>query len=166
LLTLGENRLFLPGFPIPEGLSVTGDDAAVSGAEIVVSVVPSEFLRATITRLCAHLHNGQIIVSATKGVEDRSLLRMTEVIAACLMETGLKLPMGAFSGPSFALEVAQGQPTAITVAFDDAAVAARVQSGAGLGDAAALHFDGCDWRGDGRGAEERNRHRRRSCRQG
>jgi glycerol-3-phosphate dehydrogenase (NAD(P)+) len=91
-------------------------------------VVPSEFLRATITRLCPHLHTGQIIVSATKGVEDRSLLRMTEVIAACLKETGLKLPMGAFSGPSFALEVAQGQPTAITVAFEDAAIAARIQA--------------------------------------
>jgi glycerol-3-phosphate dehydrogenase (NAD(P)+) len=128
IVDAGENRLFLPGFPIPEGLSVTGDDAAVSGAEIVVSVVPSEFLRATITRLCAHLHNGQIIVSATKGVEDRSLLRMTEVIAACLMETGLKLPMGAFSGPSFALEVAQGQPTAVTVAFEGAAIAARIQT--------------------------------------
>ena len=124
----GENRLFLPGFPIPEGLRVTGDDAAVGRAEIVVSVVPSEFLRATITRLCPHLHTGQIIVSATKGVEDRSLLRMTEVIAACLKETGLKLPMGAFSGPSFALEVAQGQPTAITVAFEDAAIAARIQA--------------------------------------
>jgi glycerol-3-phosphate dehydrogenase (NAD(P)+) len=124
----GENRLFLPGFPIPEGLRVTGDDAAVGRAEIVVSVVPSEFLRATITRLCPHLHTGQIIVSATKGVEDRSLLRMTEVIAACLKETGLKLPMGAFSGPSFALEVAQGQPTAITVAFEDATIAARIQA--------------------------------------
>jgi glycerol-3-phosphate dehydrogenase (NAD(P)+) len=124
----GENRLFLPGFPIPEGLRVTGDDAAVGRAEIVVSVVPSEFLRATITRLCPHLHTGQIIVSATKGVEDRSLLRMTEVIAACLKETGLKLQMGAFSGPSFALEVAQGQPTAITVAFEDATIAARIQA--------------------------------------
>jgi len=124
----GENRLFLPGFPIPEGLRVTGNDAAVGRAEIVVSVVPSEFLRATITRLCPHLHTGQIIVSATKGVEDRSLLRMTEVIAACLKETGLKLPMGAFSGPSFALEVAQGQPTAITVAFEDATIAARIQA--------------------------------------
>ena len=124
----GENRLFLPGFPIPEGLRVTGDDAAVGRAEIVVSVVPSEFLRATITRLCPHLHTGQIIVSATKGVEDRSLLRMTEVIAACLKETGLKLPMGAFSGPSFALEVAQAQPTAITVAFENAAIAARMQA--------------------------------------
>jgi glycerol-3-phosphate dehydrogenase (NAD(P)+) len=128
IVDAGENKLFLPGFPIPEGLSVTGDDAAVGEAEIVVSVIPSEFLRATITRLRPHLHAGQIIVSATKGVEDRSLLRMTEVIAACLKGAELKLPIGAFSGPSFALEVAEGQPTAITVAFEDAAIAARIQA--------------------------------------
>lgn len=128
IVDAGENKLFLPGFSIPEGLSVTGDDAAVGEAEIVVSVIPSEFLRATITRLRPHLHAGQIIVSATKGVEDRSLLRMTEVIAACLKGAELKLPIGAFSGPSFALEVAEGQPTAITVAFEDAAIAARIQA--------------------------------------
>jgi len=126
----GENKLFLPGFTLPERVRVTGDEAAVGEAEIVVSVIPSEFLRATFTRLRPHLHTGQIIVSATKGVEERSLLRMSQVIAACVSETGagLKLPIGAFSGPSFALEVAQGQPTAITVAFDDAAVAARIQA--------------------------------------
>jgi glycerol-3-phosphate dehydrogenase (NAD(P)+) len=125
-----ENKLFLPGFPIPAGITVTGDDDAVREAEIVVSVIPSEFLRATIMRLRPHLHTGQIIVSATKGVEDRSLLRMTEVIASCLAERGasLKLPIGAFSGPSFALEVAEGQPTVITVAFEDAAIAARIQA--------------------------------------
>jgi glycerol-3-phosphate dehydrogenase (NAD(P)+) len=52
---------------------------------------------------------------------------MSEVIAASLAEAGLALPVGALSGPSFAYEVAQGQPTAVTVAFDDAAVAARIQ---------------------------------------
>jgi glycerol-3-phosphate dehydrogenase (NAD(P)+) len=128
IVDAGENKLFLPGFPIPAGVRITGDTAAVGEAEIVVSVIPSEFLRATITRLRPHLHTGQIIVSATKGVEDRSLLRMSEVIGSCLTETSLRLPIGAFSGPSFAQEVAQGQPTAITVAFDDAAVAARIQA--------------------------------------
>jgi glycerol-3-phosphate dehydrogenase (NAD(P)+) len=53
---------------------------------------------------------------------------MTEVIAATLAETGLILPVGALSGPSFALEVAQGQPTAVTVAFDDPEIAARIQA--------------------------------------
>ncbi len=130
IVDAGENKLFLPGFPIPAGVNVTDEEAAVGGAEIVISVIPSEFLRAALMRLRPHLHTGQIIVSATKGVEDQSLLRMTEVIGSCLAETGasLRLPTGALSGPSFAQEVAQGQPTAITVAFEDPAIAARIQA--------------------------------------
>jgi glycerol-3-phosphate dehydrogenase (NAD(P)+) len=125
----GENKLFLPGFPLPPEIAITGDNSAVADAEIVVSVVPSEFLRSTFARIGPHLHPGQIIVSATKGVEDHTYLRMTQVIAASLAEIGLTpLPIGAFSGPSFALEVAQGQPTALTVAFRDSAIATRIQT--------------------------------------
>ena len=155
-----ENTLFLPGFPLPPDILVTASDADISGAEIVVSVVPSEFLRPTLARLRPHLHPGPIIVSATKGVEDNSFLRMTEVIGEALaghfalapptieLEAGISpyispvqstgvfssegslsaLPIGAFSGPSFAIEVAQGQPTAIVTAFADPEIAARIQS--------------------------------------
>jgi len=127
----GENKLFFPGFPIPQELAVTGDCAAVHDAEIAVSVVPSEFLRSVMARFGPHLHAGQIIVSATKGVEDHTFLRMTEVIEACLAEGSesfpLELPVGAMSGPSFAQEVAEGQPTALTIAFDDGAIAAGVR---------------------------------------
>jgi glycerol-3-phosphate dehydrogenase (NAD(P)+) len=127
IIDAGENTLFLPGFPIPGAIAITGSEAAVADAEIVVSVVPSEFLRPALSRLRAHLHPGQIVVSATKGVEDNTYLRMTQVIAASLGEIGLTLPIGAFSGPSFALEVAQGQPTAVTVAFEDSEIAAIIQ---------------------------------------
>jgi glycerol-3-phosphate dehydrogenase (NAD(P)+) len=128
-----ENILFLPGFPIPPEIDLTGSEAAVADAEIVLSVVPSEFLRPTLARLGPHLRPGQIIVSATKGVEDQTFLRMTQVIASSLPQNqsgqpALDLPIGAFSGPSFALEVAQAQPTAITVAFADSEVAARIQN--------------------------------------
>jgi glycerol-3-phosphate dehydrogenase (NAD(P)+) len=122
-----ENVLFLPGFPIPPGLTITADEAAAAEAGIVVSVIPSEFLRPTLARIRPHLHSGQIVVSATKGVENRTFLRMTQVIAASLGEANLDLPIGALSGPSFAREVAQGQPTAVTVAFKDSSIAARVQ---------------------------------------
>jgi glycerol-3-phosphate dehydrogenase (NAD(P)+) len=127
IVDAGENKPFLPGFPLPAQIGITGDNAAAADAEIIVSVVPSEFLRSTLARLRPHMHPGQIVVSATKGVENRTFLRMTEVIAASLAEAGLSLPVGAFSGPSFALEVAQGQPTAVTVAFADAAIASRIQ---------------------------------------
>jgi glycerol-3-phosphate dehydrogenase (NAD(P)+) len=156
----GENTQFLPGFPIPRSIPVTGDCEAVADAEIVLSVVPSEFLRPTMVRLSPYLHPGQIVVSATKGVEDHTFLRMTEVIAGSLAKetaaepaplllelpgidlptpdlmefetpgpsrAGLQLPVGALSGPSFALEVAQSMPTAITVAFTDPEIAAYIQ---------------------------------------
>ena len=123
-----ENRHFLPGFRFPDSLAITASDReAIASAEILVCVVPSEFLRATIARLAPHLHPGQILVSGTKGIEDHSFLRMTEVIQSCLSDAGLALPVGTLSGPSFAQEVAAGMPTAVTIAFADAAVAAIVQ---------------------------------------
>jgi glycerol-3-phosphate dehydrogenase (NAD(P)+) len=123
-----ENLLFLPGFPLPYALRVTSDEAlGVAEAEILVCVVPSEFLRPTMARLVPHLHTGQIVISATKGLEDHSFLRMTEVIQSCVSTVGLELSTGALSGPSFAQEVAAGMPTAVTIAFPDPAVAAFVQ---------------------------------------
>jgi glycerol-3-phosphate dehydrogenase (NAD(P)+) len=147
IVDAGENKLFLPGFPLPASLAITGDCAIVREAEIVVSVIPSEFLRATFARLGPHLRQGQIILSATKGIEDGAYLRMTEVIAdslqgfsspsslvsagvpgePSLLAGGGRHWIGALSGPSFAYEVAQGQPTAVTVAYDDPAIAARVR---------------------------------------
>jgi glycerol-3-phosphate dehydrogenase (NAD(P)+) len=123
-----ENLRFLPGFPFPESLHVTANDAlAIAEAEILICVVPSEFLRPTIGRLTPHLRPGQILVSATKGLEDHSFLRMTEVLQSCVSKAGLTLPVGALSGPSFAQEVAAGMPTALTIAFSDPAVGARIQ---------------------------------------
>jgi glycerol-3-phosphate dehydrogenase (NAD(P)+) len=122
-----ENAQFLPGFPLPPEIAVTGDDAAVSTAEIVLSVTPSEFLRSTLLRLRKHLHNSQFVLSATKGLEERTFLRMTQVISATLEPAGLLVSIGALSGPSFAQEVAQGQPTVVTVAFSDHQIAAFIQ---------------------------------------
>lgn len=122
-----ENILFLPGFPLPPSIEIAAGEKVVADAEIVVSVIPSDFLRATLGRVVPHMHQGQIVVSATKGVEDRTCLRMTEVVSSVLTAAGLELPVGAFSGPSFAREVAEGQPTALTVAFSDLEVASRVR---------------------------------------
>ncbi len=122
------NLRYLPGFPFPEALRITADDrAAVRGAEILVCVVPSEFLRVTMTRLSPHMHEDQVLVSATKGIEDHTFLRMTEAMHDCLDDARLVLPVGALSGPSFAQEVAAGMPTAVTIAFTDPADAARIQ---------------------------------------
>jgi glycerol-3-phosphate dehydrogenase (NAD(P)+) len=127
ILSAGENTQFLPGFPIPSGIAITGDREAITSADILISTIPSEFLRPTILRIRAHMRSGQFIVSATKGIEDRTLFRMTKVLSETLEPVGLLLPIGALSGPSFALEVAQGQPTAVTVAFSDPQIAALIQ---------------------------------------
>jgi glycerol-3-phosphate dehydrogenase (NAD(P)+) len=122
-----ENKLFLPGFPLPGELTVTAQLMPIFEAQIVVSVIPSEFLRPTLQRVKTHLHNGQFVVSATKGVEKNTHLRMTQVISEVLEPAGVLVSIGAFSGPSFAIEVAQGQPTAVTVAFSDLQVATFIQ---------------------------------------
>jgi len=127
ILAAKENSQFLPGFPLPDGIIITGDGAAISDAQIVVSVIPSEFLRPTLLRVRSHMRIGQFIVSATKGLEDQTLYRMTEVLSAALEPVGLLVSIGALSGPSFAQEVAMGQPTAVTVAFSDPQVASLIR---------------------------------------
>ena len=121
---------YLPGFPIPPQVDHVRDLAvAVVGAEIVISAVPSQHVRTIYHAMAPFLGPGQIIVSATKGIEDQSFLRMTQVIEQVLAERDLNgsLPCGALSGPSFAQEVASGAPTAITLAFADSRLAGRLQ---------------------------------------
>lgn len=122
-----ENTLFLPGFPLPADLTVTAEMDPLTTAEIVVSVIPSEFLRPTLQRVKGHLHNGQFLLSATKGVENNTQCRMTQVVSEVLEPAGILVSIGALSGPSFAIEVAQGQPTAVTVAYSDLQVAQFIQ---------------------------------------
>jgi glycerol-3-phosphate dehydrogenase (NAD(P)+) len=123
-----ENTTYLPGFTLPSTIEVTADaEAAVHKAEIIVSVVPSEHLRATYERFAPLLRSDQIIVSATKGLEDQTLLRMSEVIKETLAKQSLDLSCGVLSGPSFAQEVAAGSPTALTIASTDSALASRIQ---------------------------------------
>ncbi len=123
-----ENTAFLPRFELHESIAVTDDPAeALETAEIVVSVTPSQFVRSSYEQFVPHLRDGQLLVSATKGIEDGTCLRMSQVIAQVLAAHGLALACGVLSGPSFAQEVAAGAPTAITIASADAELAARVQ---------------------------------------
>jgi glycerol-3-phosphate dehydrogenase (NAD(P)+) len=112
------NQRFLPGPRIPESVSAATDLAAtIEGAQIIVSVMPSQHCRTLFSRMRPLIGPGTLIVSASKGLEEVSLLRMSEVIADALKRDDvLPLAIGALSGPSFAQEVARGDPTAITVA--------------------------------------------------
>lgn len=123
-----ENTTFLPGFQLPASIAPTHEAAeALRDAELVVIVTPSQFTRSSVRGFVPHLQPGQLLVSATKGIEDESCLRMSQVIAEVLAEHQRTLPFGALSGPSFAQEVAAGAPTAITIASADAELAGRVQ---------------------------------------
>lgn len=124
----GENKAFLPGFPLPATITATGSAAeALSGAEIVLSVMPSHYVRASYNAFTPHLRDGQVIVSATKGIEDHTGLRMSEVIVDTLAAHSLSLPVAVLSGPSFAQEVAAGAPTAVTIASRDLRLATHIQ---------------------------------------
>ncbi len=126
-----ENSVYLPGMRIPEDADVTGDlGEALAGAEIVLGVVPSAHARATYRAMLPHLDAkasaNTIFVSATKGLEHDSLARMSEVIAETIGEK-FAPRLAVLSGPSFALEVARGDPTAVVIASRDLQVAAEIQ---------------------------------------
>jgi len=120
-----ENSLFLPGHQIPDSVSATGDFAeALSGAALVVSAVPSQHCRRIFEQISPHLRNEMFLISAAKGLEQSTLLRMTEVIGQV---TANQYRVGALSGPTFAAEVARGDPTAIAIASTDELVMTAVQ---------------------------------------
>lgn len=123
------NGLFLPGQAIPECVSATGNlQEALLGAQIVVSVMPSQHCRHLFEAMRPHLKPDMLFVSATKGLEETTLLRISEVIYAALASgQGFVPRIGALSGPSFAKEVARGDPTAVTIASQDAELAETVQ---------------------------------------
>jgi len=124
------NGLFLPGEAIPETVQATNSfEDALHGAEIVVSVMPSHHTRRVFMAMLPHLRPEMLFVSATKGIENDSLLRMTEVITELLRSShkGFIPRIGAMSGPTFATEVAKGDPTAITIASADQELTAIVQ---------------------------------------
>jgi len=122
------NDVFLPGFSLPDAVQPTNDFAeALTGAEIVLSVMPSEHCRSLHTQMLPHLRPEMLFVSATKGIEPKTLLRATEVIRQVV---GPKFTprLGALSGPTFAREIARGDPAAAVIASEDAKLARAVQS--------------------------------------
>jgi glycerol-3-phosphate dehydrogenase (NAD(P)+) len=123
------NSLFLEGLTVPRSIEVTSDlGEAVRDAEFVVSVMPSHHCRRVFHAMAPYLRPKMMFVSATKGIEEGSLLRMTEVATQTIRSAcGFRPQLAALSGPSFAREVARSDPTAITVASEDATLAQAVQ---------------------------------------
>jgi len=127
LATRRVNTEYLDGFALPAQLEITADLAqAVEDADIVLGVMPSEHARAIYTSALPHLRPGTAIVSATKGLDFPTLERMTEMISS-VVGASFAPRVAALSGPSFAREVARGDPTAIVVASQDDSLAAEIQ---------------------------------------
>jgi glycerol-3-phosphate dehydrogenase (NAD(P)+) len=112
LADTGENLPYLPGFTLPADVDVTSDlPRAIFEADILLCVTPSQHLRSVVTHIAPMLTRNQIIVGASKGLEETTFLRMSQVVASV---TGN--PFAVLSGPSFAQEVAAAMPTAVVVA--------------------------------------------------
>jgi glycerol-3-phosphate dehydrogenase (NAD(P)+) len=123
LADAGENLPYLPGFTLPVDIQVTADlPRAIFEADILLCVTPSQHLRGIITHIAPLLTRNQIILSATKGIEETTFLRMSQVVAAVANN-----PFAVLSGPSFAQEVAAGMPTAVVVASNHASIAQIIQ---------------------------------------
>jgi glycerol-3-phosphate dehydrogenase (NAD(P)+) len=124
------NEPFLSGCPMPESIEATQSLAeAISGAEVVLSVMPSHHARRVWSQMKPLLHPEMLLVSATKGIENDSHLRMTQVITDVLThgERSFQPRLCAISGPTFAREVAKGYPTTITVASDNPELSGKIQ---------------------------------------
>ena len=120
----GENKQKLPGIKISEEINLTDDLNAVSNSEIVIFGVPTKFIRKVAKQISAYLSPETIIVNTSKGLEEESLKRMSEVIEEELP----KNPIVVLTGPSHAEEVALGIPTTVVVASKNMQYADYIQS--------------------------------------
>lgn len=125
-----ENKKYLPGAILPDTVHPESDlEKAVDGKPYVVMVVPSHGYREVFTELAPVLGDGTIVISAVKGIENKTLQTMTQVMQDILLQQNISriIHLGVLSGPSFAAEVAIEQPTAVTVAFPEKEAACQVQ---------------------------------------
>jgi glycerol-3-phosphate dehydrogenase (NAD(P)+) len=119
----GENRTYLPGVQVPSGIQWTAEPAdAVRDADLVVLVVPSRFYKSVLEKFKPHIPDSALLVSATKGLDEETHERMSEVA-----ENVLQRPVAVLSGPSHAEEVARGIPSAVAIAARDHEVAEQIQ---------------------------------------
>ncbi len=119
-----ENIKFLPGVKIPDKIAILSDlNKTINGAELIVLAVPSQYMRKVLEQIRACGSIKQETISAAKGIENNTLLRMSEVIKEVLGD----VKVGAISGPSIAYEVARSKPTTIVIASEDAGFSRKMQ---------------------------------------
>jgi glycerol-3-phosphate dehydrogenase (NAD(P)+) len=126
-----ENSTYLAGVRLPDRIRVTHDLAtALAAAQVVIGALPSVYARSVYTQALPSITPEMVFVSATKGLEGATHLRMSLVLAEVLGKAGKVPPserIAVLSGPSFAAEAARGEPTAVVLAAEDRALARRLQ---------------------------------------
>ncbi len=123
-----ENKKYLPGFRLNENVTAFSDlKQVISGKKIVLMVVPSHVYRHVFSQIVPLLDQKTIIISATKGIENKSLMTMSQVMADVLKEQQKEAEIGVLTGPSFAKEVAAAVPTAVTVAAAKKEISEKIQ---------------------------------------
>lgn len=128
LLEDRENSRYLPGRIFPATLHPQINlEETVLGAELVVMVVPSHSYRFTFNEIIPFLEKKCCVVSAVKGIENSSLKTMTQIMEELLAGQKKDIELGVLSGPSFAKEVADEVPTAVTIGFDNLQTAKKIQ---------------------------------------
>ena len=124
------NERRLPGIDLPDGIRPTADPGELATAtDLVILAVPSAHLRATVERVAVHVRASADVLSVVKGLENRTLLRMTEVIADASRAAGTPIDprrIAALSGPNLAQEIAMGLPASAVIASEDAALGDRI----------------------------------------
>lgn len=122
------NSQYLPGCELPSAIEATADlSRAVDGVDMIAMAVPSHGFRGVLTEIIPLVPDRTPVISLTKGIEQESLLRMTEIIHE-LMPRHDPLRIGVLTGPNLASEIASSQPTATVIAVGDSETAERVQS--------------------------------------
>jgi len=122
-----ENRKYLPGTPLPAAMEVTGDDKAIfDGVTLVLHTTPTQFARIVWQRLAPHCGADLSVCSVTKGIENGTLMRPTQILLDVL--GGPSTRVAALSGPSIAPEVANHLPATVAVASENLSLTRRVQA--------------------------------------
>jgi glycerol-3-phosphate dehydrogenase (NAD(P)+) len=123
-----ENDVYLPRAKIPTNIDVCSElPGVLEGAGIVLSVMPSHLVRGMYRRMLPLLDPSMLFVSATKGLENGTLLRVSQVIREVAGER-FEPSVAVISGPTFAREVARGEPTALVVASENESTAEAIQT--------------------------------------
>ena len=123
ILRDGEHKTKLPGVKIPKGIGFTTDPVCLEHSDMVVFVVPSLYIRSVAQRVKPYLDENVILVNASKGLEEKTFLTMSQVIQSEYPDNAV----GVITGPSHAEEVGRGVPTTVVAASKNEAAAVQIQ---------------------------------------